>query len=156
MNWQAWRKAAQLYVHTLKLIYESILVAIAIFGFAWWLWRHISKKRIAALQERLRLGKQVQEHITNEVQSLKQKVSIQGTTINNLRSTGGVPRREVELLSSANGWSYFHGLIVQSTLACLWAAPSIRSPVRSKAKRQPARGSRRRQLSARRWRAHSC
>ena len=102
MNWQAWRKAVQLYVHTPELIYGSILVAIAIFGFAWWFWRHISKKRIAALQERLRVGKQVQEHITNEVQSLKQKVSIQGTTINNLRSTGGVPRREVELLSSAN------------------------------------------------------
>src|SRR5262249_2570514 len=37
--------------------------------------------------------------------------------------------------------------------ACLWAAPSIRSPVRSKAKRQPARGSRDKRLS-RRWRAH--
>jgi hypothetical protein len=31
--------------------------------------------------------------------------------------------------------------------ACLWAAPSIRSPVRSEPKRQPARGWRRKRLS---------
>jgi hypothetical protein len=102
MDWQAWRKALALYANTPELIYTSILVATSIFGFAWWLGRHISKKRIAALQERLRLGKQVQESITNELQSLKQKNSLQGTTINNLRSTGGVRRTQVELLSSAN------------------------------------------------------
>jgi hypothetical protein len=33
---------------------------------------------------------------------LKQKVSLEETIINNLRSTGGVPRTQVELLSSAN------------------------------------------------------
>jgi hypothetical protein len=102
MDWQAWRKALQLYVHTPELIYGSILVAIAAFGFAWWLRSRISNKRIAALQERLRLGKQVQEHITNELQSLKQKVSLEETTIKNLRSAGGVPRMQVELLSNAN------------------------------------------------------
>ena len=102
MDWQAWRKALQLYAHTPELIYASSFVIIAVFGFAMWLGSHISKKRIAALHERLQLGKQVQEHITNEVQSLKQNVSLEETTISNLRSTGGVPRREVELLSSAN------------------------------------------------------
>jgi hypothetical protein len=39
--------------------------------------------------------------------------------------------------------------------AYLWAGPSIRSPVRSKAKQQPARGSRPKRLSARRWRRKS-
>ena len=102
MDWQAWRKALQLYAYTPELIYASIFVIIAVFGFALWLGSHISKKRIEALHERLQLGKQVQEHITNELQSLKQKVSLEQTTISNLRSTGGVPRREVELLSSAN------------------------------------------------------
>jgi hypothetical protein len=48
-----------------------VLVAIAIFGFAWWFHSHISKERIATLQDRLRLGKQVQEHITNQLDSLK-------------------------------------------------------------------------------------
>src|SRR5262245_35658450 len=102
MDWQAWRKALQLYAHTPELIYVSSFVIIAVFGFAMWLGSHISKKRIAALHERLQLGKQVQEHITNELQSLKQKVSLEETTISNLRSTGGVRRREVELLGSAN------------------------------------------------------
>jgi hypothetical protein len=102
MDWQAWRKALALYANTPELIYASILVAIAIFSFAWWLRNHISKERIAALEERLRLGKHVQEHITNELQSLKQKVSLQERTINAVRSTGGVPRAQVELLSNAN------------------------------------------------------
>jgi hypothetical protein len=67
------------------LIYASIFAAIAIFGFAWWLRNHISK-----------------EHIKNELDSLKQKVSLQEAIINDLRSTGGVPRTQVELLNSAN------------------------------------------------------
>src|SRR5262249_2966397 len=37
---------------------------------------------------------------------------------------------------------------------CLWAAPSIRSPVRFRPERRRAPGSRRKRLSARRWRAH--
>jgi hypothetical protein len=102
MDWQAWRKALELYVNTPELIYASIFVAIAIFGFTWWLRSHISKERIAALQERLRLGKEGQEHIKNELDSLKQKVSLQEAIINDLRSTGGVPRTQVELLNSAN------------------------------------------------------
>jgi|ERR1700746_2156853 hypothetical protein len=102
MDWQAWRKALELYVYTPELIYASIFVAIAIFGFAWWLRSHLSKDRIAALHERLRLGKEGQEHIQNELDSLKQKVSLEETIINNLRSTGGVPRTQVELLNTAN------------------------------------------------------
>jgi len=54
MDRQAWGKALELYVNTPELIYASIFAAIAIFGFAWWLRNHISKERIAALQERLR------------------------------------------------------------------------------------------------------
>jgi hypothetical protein len=42
MDWQAWRKALELYVYTPELIYASIFVAIAIFGFAWWLRSHLS------------------------------------------------------------------------------------------------------------------
>jgi len=42
----------------LFIIYVSIFVTIQAFGFAWWLRNHISKERIAALEERLRLGKQ--------------------------------------------------------------------------------------------------
>jgi len=102
MDWQAWRKALELYANTPELIYATIFVTFAGFGFAWRLQSHISKNRIAALQERLRLGKQVQEHITNELDSLKVNVSLQETIINDLRSTGGVPRSQVELLSSAN------------------------------------------------------
>ena len=102
MDWQAWRKALELYVNTPELIYASIFVAIAIFGFTWWLRNHIFKERLAALQERLRLGKEGQEHIKNELDSLKQKVSLQEAVINDLRSTGGVPRTQVELLNSAN------------------------------------------------------
>ncbi len=102
MDRQAWGKALELYVNTPELIYASIFAAIAIFGFAWWLRNHISKERIAALQERLRLGKEGQEHIKNELDSLKQKVSLQEAIINDLRSTGGVPRTQVELLNSAN------------------------------------------------------
>jgi hypothetical protein len=102
MDWQAWRKALELYLETPELIVASILVAIAIFGFAWWLHSHTSKERIATLQDRLRLGKQVQEHITNQLDSLKLTVSRQEAILNDLRSTGGVPRSQVELLSSAN------------------------------------------------------
>ena len=89
-------------MNTPELIYASIFVAIAIFGFTWWLRSHISKERIAALQEHLRLGKEGQEHIKNELDPLKQKVSLQETIINDLRSTGGVPRTQVELLNSTN------------------------------------------------------
>jgi hypothetical protein len=102
MHWQAWRKALELYSHSPELIVASILIAIAIFGFAWWLHGHISKERIATLQDRLRLGKQVQEHITNELDSLKLTASRQEAILDDLRSTGGVPRSQVELLSSAN------------------------------------------------------
>jgi hypothetical protein len=102
MDRQAWEKALELYVNTPELIYASIFAAIAIFGFAWWLCNHISKEGIAALQERLRLGKEGQEHIKNELDSLKQKVSLQEAIINDLHSTGGVPRTQVELLNSAN------------------------------------------------------
>jgi hypothetical protein len=102
MDWQAWGKALELYVNTPELIYASIFAAIVIFGFAWWLRNHISKERMTALQERLRLGKEGQEHIKNELDSLKQKVSLQEAIINDLRSTGGVPRTQVELLNSAN------------------------------------------------------
>ncbi len=102
MDWQAWKKALELYLNTPELLGLLILVTIAVSGFAWWLRSHISKERIAALQERLRLGKEGQEHITKELDSLKLKVSRQETLINDLRSTGGVPRSQVELLSSAN------------------------------------------------------
>src|SRR5262244_1208046 len=70
--------------------------------FAWWLRSHISKERIATLQDRLRFGKQVQEHIANELDSLKLTASRQEAILHDLRSTGGVPRSQVELLSSAN------------------------------------------------------
>jgi hypothetical protein len=96
------RKALELYLDTPELIVASILVAIAIFGFAWWLHSHISKERIATLQDRLRIGKQIQEHITNELDSLKITISRQEAILNDLHSTGGVPRSQVELLSSAN------------------------------------------------------
>ena len=102
MDRQAWGKALELYVNTPELIYASIFAAIAIFGFAWWLRSHLSKDRIAELHERLRLGKEGQEHIQNELDSLKQKVSLQEVIINDLGSTGGVPRTQVELLNSAN------------------------------------------------------
>jgi hypothetical protein len=102
MDWQAWRKALELYLDTPELIVASIIMAIVIFGFAWWLHSHISKERIARLQDRLRLGKQVQEHITNELQSFKLTVSRQEAILNDLHSTGGVPRSQVELLSRAN------------------------------------------------------
>jgi len=102
MHWQAWRKALELYLHTPELVVASILIAIAIFGFAWWLRSHISKERIARLQDRLRFGKQVQEHIANELDSLKLTASRQEAILHDLRSTGGVPRSQVELLSSAN------------------------------------------------------
>jgi hypothetical protein len=101
MHWQAWRKGLELYLDAPDLIVASILIAIAIFGFAWRLHSHISKERIATLQDRLRLGKQVQEHITNELDSLKLTASRQEAILNELRSTG-VPRSQVELLSSAN------------------------------------------------------
>jgi len=102
MHWQAWRKALELYLDTPELIVASILIAIAIFGFAWWLHSHISKEQMAALRDRLRLGKQVQEHIRNELDSLKLTASRQEAILNDLRSTGGVPRSQVELLSTAN------------------------------------------------------
>src|SRR5262249_34116551 len=60
------------------------------------------KEQMAALRDRLRLGKQVQEHIRNELDSLKLTASRQEAILNDLRSTGGVPRSQVELLSTAN------------------------------------------------------
>ena len=50
----------------------------------------------------MRIGKQIQEHITNELDSLKVTISRQEAILNDLHSTGGVPRSQVELLSSAN------------------------------------------------------
>jgi hypothetical protein len=102
MDWQAWRKPLELYLHTPQLIVASILLMTAIFGFAWWLHGYISKGRIATLRDRLRLGKQVQEHITNQLDSLKLTISRQEAILHDLRSTGGVPRSQVELLSRAN------------------------------------------------------
>ena len=61
-----------------------------------------SKNELRNFRSVWRLGKEGQEHIKNELDSLKQKVSLQETIINDLRSTGGVPRTQVELLNSAN------------------------------------------------------
>jgi orotate phosphoribosyltransferase len=99
---QTWRKALQLYVHTPELIYASILAAIVIFGFAWWLSSRYSKGHIDMLKEQLRFGKEKQEGFEKQLETLKREVSQQGMIINDLRSAGGVPRTQVELLSNAN------------------------------------------------------
>jgi hypothetical protein len=101
MDWPAWRKALGLYLNTPELIYASILVAFVIFGFAWWLRSHISKER--ALKDRLRLGKEEQERITKELETLQRGVSQQQTIIDNLlRFTEYAQRSQVDLLSAAN------------------------------------------------------
>ena len=89
-----------LYVTTPELIYASILAAIVIFGFAWWLCSRYLKGHI--LKEQLRFGKEKQEGFAKELETLKREVSQQGTIVNDLRSAGGVPRTQVELLSRAN------------------------------------------------------
>jgi hypothetical protein len=99
--WQVWKKALELLsANTPELMSGFIVVAVA--GFVWWLRGYILKERIAALEERLRLGKEDQERLTNEIGSLRQKVSIQDEVIDLLRSTGGVPRTQVELLSDTS------------------------------------------------------
>jgi hypothetical protein len=102
MHWQVWRKALALYVNTPELIYASILAAIVIFGFAWWLCSRYLKGHISMLKEQLRFGKEKQEGFAKELETLKREVSRQGTIVNDLRSAGGVPRTQVELLSRAN------------------------------------------------------
>ena len=89
MHWQVWRKALALYVNTPELIYVSILAAIVIFGFAWWLCSRYLKGHI--LKEQLRFGKEKQEGFAKELETLKREVSQQGTIVNDLRSAGGVP-----------------------------------------------------------------
>jgi len=85
-----------LYVNTPELIYASILAAIVIFGFAWWLCSRYLKGHI--LKEQLRFGKEKQEGFAKELETLKREVSQQGTIVNDLRSAGGVPRTRVELV----------------------------------------------------------
>jgi hypothetical protein len=102
MEWQAWKKALELYVKTPELTYASIFVCIAIFGIAWWLRSRISKEQIAALKEQLSFAKNKQENFAADLETVKRQVSQQGTIINDLRSRGGVPRGQLELLSSAN------------------------------------------------------
>ena len=101
MEWQVWKKALELSVLQ-SVIYTSIVAAAVISGLAWWFRGYISKERIAALEERLRLAKEDQERLTNEIGSLRQKVSIQDEVIDLLRSTGGVPRAQVVLLSDTS------------------------------------------------------
>ena len=62
MEWQVWKKALELSILQ-SVIYASIVAAAVISGFAWWLRGHISKERIAALEERLRLAKEDQERL---------------------------------------------------------------------------------------------
>jgi hypothetical protein len=101
MEWQVWKKALELSILQ-SVIYAFIVATAVISGFAWWLRGHISKEGIAALEERLRLAKEDQERLTNEIGSLRQKVSIQDEVIDLLRSTGGVPRAQVKLLSDTS------------------------------------------------------
>jgi hypothetical protein len=49
MHWQVWRRALALYVNTPELVYASVLAAIAIFGFAWWLCGRYLKGHISML-----------------------------------------------------------------------------------------------------------
>src|SRR5215475_4169398 len=91
-------KGAGVYVNTPELIYVSILAAIVIFGFAWWLCSRYLKGHISMLKEQLRFGKEKQEGFEKQLETLKREVSQQGMIINDLRSAGGVPRTQVELL----------------------------------------------------------
>jgi len=65
-----------LYVTTPELIYASILAAIVIFGFAWWLCSRYLKGHI--LKEQLRFGKEKQEGFAKELETLKREVSNRG------------------------------------------------------------------------------
>jgi len=98
MHWQVWRRALALYVNTPELVYASVLAAIAIFGFAWWLCSRYLKGHISMLKEQLRFGKEKQEGFAKELETLKREVSQQGTIVNDLRSAGGVPRTQVEVV----------------------------------------------------------
>jgi hypothetical protein len=117
MDWSAWKKALELYDSTPELIAASIVIVIAVFGFAWWLRSHIGKERIASLQdankhlvgelgrtrEDLRLAKEDQGRVTKELVSIKDEKATMVSAFQSLsQSSKPLPSQQVFIFTNSS------------------------------------------------------
>jgi uncharacterized coiled-coil protein SlyX len=86
---------------TFILIFSSVIAAIGVF--VWWLRGHISKERIAALEERLRLAQDKYATVSGDITRLEATVARQDNMIAALSAVAATATRErVEELARSN------------------------------------------------------
>src|SRR5436190_8178997 len=101
MNWDAWKTALALYVSTPELIAASVVAAIAIFTYAWWLRGQWAKDRIRALEDRLTLAGEQLAAVLKQLADVTRRVETQDAQIAGIRS-GFTPAARLEHLAQSN------------------------------------------------------
>jgi hypothetical protein len=84
MDWEAWKTALGLYVSTPELIGASVVIAVAIFSFAWWLRGHFTKGQTDALEQRLNLAREQHAAVSSQLSDVKVQVAGQDGVISEL------------------------------------------------------------------------
>src|ERR1700756_502206 len=100
MDWQAWKTALGLYVSTPELMGASVVVAIAIFAFAWWLRGHFTQGQIKALGGQLQLARDQYDAVNRQLTEVRSQVATQENVISGLRNALPPPARVEELARS--------------------------------------------------------
>jgi hypothetical protein len=82
------------------LLIATFLIAVAAFGFAWWLRGHIARGRVEALDGQLTLMRDQYDAVNRQLSEVTAKVAAQEGVISKLRSSLPPPARVEELARS--------------------------------------------------------
>ena len=100
MSTQEWITALELVIGHPVLLIAMFLIALAAFGFAWWLRGHIAQGRVEALEGQLRLAHDQYDAVNRQLSEVTTKVAAQEQVISGLRNTLSPPARVEELARS--------------------------------------------------------
>jgi hypothetical protein len=93
MSTPEWILALGLFMAYPVLLIATFLVAVAAFGFAWWLRGNIAQGRVDAAEGQLRLARDQYDAVNREMSQLRAQVASQETVITGLRSAMSPPAR---------------------------------------------------------------
>jgi len=100
MSTPEWITALGLFMPQPVLLIATFLIAVAAFGFAWWLRGHIAQGRVEALDGQLRLMRDQYDAVNRQLSEVTAKVAAQEGVISGLRSSLPPPARVEELARS--------------------------------------------------------
>jgi cell division protein FtsB len=100
MSTPEWITALELFMTQPVLLIATFLVAVAAFGFAWWLRSQIAQGRVEALDGQLKLMRDQYDAVNRQLSEVTAKVAAQEQLISTLRSSLPPPARVEELARS--------------------------------------------------------